>query len=409
VVPDDDPLRRKRAYFTVGRLTRELPNRSQVGIFYSDREMSAAAPERTLCDDTALSTTEAISCVTNSNRVGGADFTLRLGQHIQSYGQVVTSQNNEADGTHLAGNLYHWYGEYSTRHVEYNVKLDDVTSGFVTLAGFFQRPDIIHESQFGAYTFRPEGKILTSYGPQVFHAEEWDHEGNRLTWFYEPAFNLHFKANTDFQYFHGFAREQLRPADFSTLPHNVDWGKGYNGIFINSTYFKYVSFNGTLIQAKSINFDPPANAPPFLADEVGTTLTATVHPWSPLTIDNTYILERLTTRTIPARAIINGHIIRSNWKYQYNPRLGFRAIFQFNSLLRNPLFTDLNQTKNFNADFLVTYLIHPGTAFYLGYNSNLENLDPMGITRHDGLFRTNRSYINDGRVIFAKVSWLFRF
>ena len=134
-----------------------------------------------------------------------------------------------------------------------------------------------------------------------------------------------------------------------------------------------------------------------------------MHPWSPLTVDNTYILERLTTRTIPVRGIINGHIIRSNWKYQYNPRLGFRAIFQFNSLLRNPLFTDLNQTKNFNADFLVTYLIHPGTAFYLGYNSNLENLDPMGITRHDGLFRTNRSYINDGRVIFAKVSWLFRF
>ena len=57
----------------------------------------------------------------------------------------------------------------------------------------------------------------------------------------------------------------------------------------------------------------------------------------------------------------------------------------------------------------MTYLIHPGTAFYLGYNSNLENLDPLGITQHNGLFRTNRSYINDGRVIFAKVSWLFRF
>ena len=217
VVPDDDPLRRKRAYFTVGRLTRELPNRSQIGIFYSDREMSAVAPERTLCDDTALTSTEAISCVTNSNRVGGADFTWRIGQHIQQYGQAITSQNNEADGTHLAGNLYHWYGEYSTRHVEYNVKLDDVTSGFVTLTGFFQRPDIIHESQFFNYTFRPEGKVVSNYGPQLFHSEEWDHEGNRLTWVYEPGFNLYFKANTNINVWHGFTREQLRPVDFPQL------------------------------------------------------------------------------------------------------------------------------------------------------------------------------------------------
>jgi len=31
--------------------------------------------------------------------------------------------------------------------------------------------------------------------------------------------------------------------------------------------------------------------------------------------------------------------------------------------------------KEFNADFLLTYLIHPGTAIYLGYNSDLQNLD----------------------------------
>ena len=32
-------------------------------------------------------------------------------------------------------------------------------------------------------------------------------------------------------------------------------------------------------------------------------------------------------------------------------------------------------TKNFNADFLITYLMHPGTAIYVGYNSDLANLD----------------------------------
>jgi hypothetical protein len=31
--------------------------------------------------------------------------------------------------------------------------------------------------------------------------------------------------------------------------------------------------------------------------------------------------------------------------------------------------------REFNADFLLTYLVHPGTAIYVGYNSDLQNLD----------------------------------
>lgn len=37
-------------------------------------------------------------------------------------------------------------------------------------------------------------------------------------------------------------------------------------------------------------------------------------------------------------------------------------------------FTDLQTSKNLNGDFLFTYLVHPGTAVYVGYTSNLENI-----------------------------------
>ncbi len=77
-------------------------------------------------------------------------------------------------------------------------------------------------------------------------------------------------------------------------------------------------------------------------------------------------------------------------------------------MLANPRYTSLSQTKNFNADFLITYLIHPGTAFYLGYNSNLENLDPTAISNHTGIVRNN-GFINDGRTVYAKISYLLRF
>lgn len=401
IVPDGDLLRRKRAYFTVGRLTRELWKQSQVGVFYSDREMSAVPAAQTLC--------QRLACTTNANRVGGGDFTFHFGDHFQTSGQAVASTNDMADNTHQAGALYHWFADYSSRHFEYNVRYDDVTSGFVTLTGFFQRPDVRHESHFITYRFRPEGKILTSYGPQLFHGEEWDHQGTRLNYIYEPGFFINFKANTNINVWHGFSHEALRPSDFSSLTQTREFAKDYTGIFFSNTYFKLLTFNGNINWQRQINFSPAGDGAPFPANELSGNLNATLHPWNPLTIDNGYILERLTTRTHPEQGILNAHVIRSKWNYQYNPRLSFRAIFQYNGLLRNQQTSNLDVVKNFDTDFLVTYLVHPGTAFYVGYNSNLENLDPFAISNHTGLLRTNKSYINDGRTVFAKISYLFRF
>jgi len=82
---------------------------------------------------------------------------------------------------------------------------------------------------------------------------------------------------------------------------------------------------------------------------------------------------------------------------------------QYNALIGNPALTSLAPAKNFNADFLITYLLHPGTAVYVGYNSNLENFDRFLLTGPDGLLRTRNGFINDNREFFVKVSYLLRF
>lgn len=46
---------------------------------------------------------------------------------------------------------------------------------------------------------------------------------------------------------------------------------------------------------------------------------------------------------------------------------------------------------------------------YVGYNSNLQNLDPSLALVDSGLLRTRSRFINDGRQFFVKVSYLFRF
>jgi len=78
--------------------------------------------------------------------------------------------------------------------------------------------------------------------------------------------------------------------------------------------------------------------------------------------------------------------------------------------LSNTALTSLPTTKQFNGDFLITYLIHPGTAIYVGYNSDLQNIDPALLPApNGGLLRTRDKLINDGRLFFVKVSYLFRF
>ena len=79
-------------------------------------------------------------------------------------------------------------------------------------------------------------------------------------------------------------------------------------------------------------------------------------------------------------------------------------------MLTNPALSSLQPVKNFNADVLLTYLVHPGTAVYVGYNSNLQNLDPfLGLDPDGNLLRTRSRFLNDGRQFFVKISYRFQY
>ena len=53
----------------------------------------------------------------------------------------------------------------------------------------------------------------------------------------------------------------------------------------------------------------------------------------------------------------------------------------------------------------VTWLLHPGTALYVGYNTNSSNLAPY---EPDVPGATRPGLVNDGRRAFVKFSYQFR-
>jgi hypothetical protein len=402
-VPPNDPLAGKRAHFAVARVTRDLFRESSVSLMVTDRQFAGGF-----------------------NRVGGLDGRFKLSPNWQTTWQAVTSSTHFLDGSQLGGPAYQLRVRRDGRQFRYDMQYDDRSPGYYTETGFQAeatvqsplaggrqilrpqlRPDIRTPSQFVSYRLRPEGKYLISWGPNVLVTPVWDHQGNRLDFYTDYSMTWEFTGATFFELYYIGDQEMLRPQDAAGLAANRVYSHHRQGVYFETSLDPRVTFKSEYAQGSLINVVPPSGEEPFLAHLTRARLTLTLLPLVPLRIDNSYLLERLTDRASDA-GIFNNHIIRSKWIWQFNREASIRAIFQYNTILANPARTSLNTTKNFNADFLFTYLVNPWTAVYVGYNSNHENLDLVPTATGSELIRTNR-FLNDGRQFFVKVSYLLRF
>lgn len=434
------PLSGTRSYFTIARVSRDVFKESSVGTLYTDWE----------CPVTG-----------EFNRVGGVDTRLKFNANWTLDGQAVVSSSN------LAGNFFsstyssnncetnlfpfdsgsigkgNYYAGPADKldlkrdglHFSYEGVYDDISPGFVTVPGFVNRVDIRGLYQTIDYRFRPKKGWIVDWGPSLNQRYVFDHEGTRLDTDYQPYLAIQGRGQT-FIYLYPYEelRERLRPQDFSFLglsvTQNQDYHEHRSGASFQTGYFSKATLGASYFWGDGVNFVPAANAAPqaLLARLDTGSATLTFRPLKPLKIENTYLFERLRATDSAyllalsqtpgvGKGIFDNHIVRSKWNWQFTPQLSLRLILQYNSVLANTPgnapypYTYLPTQKQFNADFLITYLVHPGTAIYVGYNSDLQNLDhglmpdPAGLA---GLY-TSKGYINDSRQFFVKASYQFRF
>src|SRR5215475_3771092 len=394
IVPPGDSLSHKRAYFAIGRFTHDVGKQSSIGVIYTDREFHGSF-----------------------NRVGGPDLRLRLSNKYILNAQIVESSTQNLDGTYQAGPATKIYLQGHGRKFNHEVEYNDISPNFLTESGFINRVDQRRIFQFLNYRFRPEGKHFISWGPNTIVERLWGHDGTLLSYHYELNVPFNFSRQTDFGPIVGVQKDTLRPIDFSGLTQNQSYNQDFAGFFVDASPWRQLALHGNFTRGGGINFTPPTGQLPVLGDETILNAYMTVRPANALTIDNTYLFDRLESRQAKA-SIFNSHIIRSKWNYQFTRELSLRFIAQYNAVLSNPNFSSLDRAKRFNADFLITYLLHPGTAIYVGYNSDLQNFD-RGLCRRlpgtsqcdpdgPGLIRDPHGFMNDGRLFFVKVSYLFR-
>ncbi len=444
-----DSLYGTRSYFTIARANRDIFKQSSVGVVFTDWECPitgefnrvGGADTRLRFNDNWILEAQA---VTSSSNLQGLNAYLSPGGNLEStcqYNLFPFSSGNLGNGNHYAGPADKVEVRRNGLHFNYIGTYQDVSPGFVSVPGFVNRVDIRGVYNTVYYRFRPKKKWILNWGPSMIQRYVFDHEGNRLDTYYDPYLKIEGQGQT-YIWLHPYEelRERLRPQDFCFLGFscnppiaNRDYHEHNGEVRFQTGYFPKVTVGAQYDWGDGANFvaSPSAPAPlnqPFLARQNTASGTLTLRPMKPLKIENTYLFERLratdstyllAVSQMPGigKGIFNNHIVRSKWNWQFTPQLSLRVILQYNSILANTPgntvypYTYLPTEKEFNADFLLTYLVHPGTAIYVGYNSDLQNLDHELIPGPEGPagLYTAKGYMNDSRQFFVKVSYLFRF
>lgn len=395
IVPHSDPAYGERAHFAIGRVSYDIGEQSSIGATFTDREFMGTY-----------------------NRVGGLDGTFRLNQNwkaqYRGYVSSTLDSNGYGFGQHHEGVLVG-----TGRRFTFSLQYLDITPKFLTETGFLQRVDQRSLNQYGHFYWRPEGKHLVFHGIEENGTQLWGSHGTTLQQIISGDYVFGFRRNIIVAPVYFYESDVLRPVDFTAtpMPGNRQIAQQGGGIVFRGSPWRAFNWSTRAFRNGAVVFVPAAGQLPYTGNETQIQQLIGIKPTERLQIDNTYILERVTNG-LAHHAVVNSNIIRSKWNYQFTREFSLRFIAQYNGLLANKSFSSLETTKNMNFDVLFTYLLHPGTAIYVGYNSNLENVDPdlcvriPGSTQCDpngpGLLRTRDQLTNDGRQLFIKISYLFR-
>ena len=369
----EDPHFGGRAAIAVARVQREFGSQSNIGAMFTDREFAGGY-----------------------NRVEAIDARLKLNDNWAISGQGMASQTLLENGTHSGGDAFNFELNRSSRNWFFDWQYIDRGEGFRTDLGFVNRVDIRQAQQFAMRRWHPKSKVLLSFGPQVSSTVIFDHHGVQQEWRVNPGFFVELPRSSYLILDQNNAFERFAGINFRHQGTNIG---------AHTEYSKRATIDFNHIVTTTIVYNPANGLNPFLANEKDWQVRLTFRPMSRLKLDEIYFYTGLRT---PGAAVFANHLARSRLNYQFNRALSLRMIVDYNATLENPALVNLTRQKRVTGDVLLTYLIHPGTALYLGYTDRLENLRLFpGAPPTVGTIGFPST--TTARQFFVKASYLFRF
>ncbi len=399
VFAQGDPLRDKHALFAIARVSEDIGKGSSLGALYTDEEFAGGW-----------------------NRVGGLDATIRFNDRWTGFAQAVESSTSSfsdlgSPTAYSAGPAFHAEVNRSGHSFNLDNTYEDFSTGFSSQVGFIQTANIRTDSSYAHYQWYPKSKLFQSIGIESNTGIAFDHQGNRVSHNLsgDPFFT--FARQIVFAPLVGQSSDTLTPAEYPLLDRNRNFTENFVGLVLRGAPLAQLNFSFVYTHGGSPNFNPADGAIPSLLVHDQIQSSVTIDPFRSLTIDNTYLLDRDVTAQGGVDAFEN-QTLRTKINYQFTRAFSARVIAEYDSLLVNPLQTALVRTKQVSTQVLFTWLPHPGTAIYVGYNGDFQNLNDSlcnlrpgggGCDPNNTAPPRSINYLNDGRQIFVKASYLLRF
>ena len=414
VVCNNERFLEKNAYIGVARLKRDVGKENSLGLLATSYNF-----------------------IEKHNHVGAIDGRFRLNKETTATFNLIgtTSRNfffdpNQGKTTYRTGNGFGYMGSYSVSGRNWGWELygEGFTKDYRTDVGFVQRTNSNFNFAFLRYNSEknPKKTIISYHLHNATHID-YDWQGRMYIWESENLVELALPRNSWVGVWWEPAYERLfehefgptraaRPCDpfknctFYGLDNERSTMKQHLSFYAGSNYNKKVQFNGQVthrwghldldfgngtkyprVSPAALLLGPGAPLDPGRGKLLQINAGVTYQPTNELRMSLNLTKQRLT-RYDTGRTAFDVNIWTFRGTYQFTKATFARAIFDYNTI-----------NSRLRSQLLLGWTPSPGTAFYAGYNDDMQYNFQNPITG-----QYNPGFRRNGRTFFLKASYLFR-
>ena len=355
-----EPVSRE-GFVGIGRMTLDLGEDNHVGLLYTDRR---SRNELNGADGSIAFGPPAPIPQGGANSVYAVDGLWRLAKPLFMAGQLAWSHtrvdsSSDYEGQRIASRGTHGDLGYNAelRYADgiREIELYQRYFGpeFRTEAGFVPRVDMRETGFDSDFIVRPENAWLRSWQSILTAYLIHDHAGGLEEWWVSPMIDWVFQKSTHAHtmYVRSMERFLGREFDLNTYILNVD-----NSRLRQVSLAFYSSFGD------GVYYDAPTPVETFRGWRERYTFEATLRPSSRVTSALTAVRSRFS-REFGGEEIFDIWVMGANTTYQFTRRLYARVYPQYDT-----------GDDHFDADFLLGYVVSPGTVLYAGYNGDFDRI-----------------------------------
>ncbi len=321
--------------------------------------------------------------------LGAVDGNFRVGQ-TQGVGfKLAQTDHRDMDGVSRQGQMVDLSYRLNSRHWNSFVAVYTLSPDFRHDVGFVRRVDTKRLYSRLGYNFWPESWIV-NWGPSIQYgrnhnfANDLDDEDVRL------GFNARFARNISFNADVREEMERYRGVNFHKRAVSVGGEVNTNRMLVFGGYYR---------QGDEVKYQEN----PYLGKGGSGSFFAALRPVSRFQSELNLSVSDFIDLRNGADTIFDVKILRTLSTYQFTDRFMLRNIAEYNTF-----------DRKFGLNWLLTYRVNAGTAFYVGYDDHYQQADRLygdvdGDGFEDQLFPTLTFMQQTNRAVFTKVQYLFRY